>query len=66
MKKKPSFEQALARLEEIADILEKGELPLADSLKLYEEGAQLASLCTKELTEARQKIVELSEKDNNN
>lgn len=66
MKKKISFEQALQRLEELADILERGELPLADSLKLYEEGAQLAAFCSKELADARQKIIDLSEKSNDN
>ena len=38
-KKKPNFEQAMARLEEIVDILERGEAPLEQSLTLFEEGA---------------------------
>ena len=36
-----SFEEALGRLEEIVRHLEKGDLPLNDSLKLYEEGTGL-------------------------
>lgn len=56
MKKELSFENAMNRLEEIVSLLEKGDTTLDDSLKLYEEGEQLAKLCNKKLTEAEQKI----------
>ena len=56
------FEEALKRLEEIVARLEKGELPLEDSLALYEEGIQLSRHCHKKLEEAEAKI-ELLMKD---
>ena len=57
--KKMTFEQALARLDEIVRRLEKGELPLNDSLKLFEEGTALITTCSKMLDEAEQKVVKL-------
>jgi len=56
------FEEALKRLEEIVGRLEKGELPLEESLALYEEGIQLSRLCHAKLEEAEAKI-ELLMKD---
>ena len=44
-KKKPSFEEALARLEHIVEQLDDGELPLATSLELFKEGRTLAAFC---------------------
>ncbi|MFI5183826.1 MAG: exodeoxyribonuclease VII small subunit [Vicinamibacteria bacterium] len=52
----PTFEAALKQLEEIVGRLEKGELPLEESLKLYEEGIQLSRLCHGKLEEAEGKI----------
>lgn len=54
-----SFEQSLDRLEEIVRHLEKGDLPLSDSLALYEEGTALIAACSKQLDEAEQKVVKL-------
>ena len=54
-----SFEEALSRLEEIVRHLEKGDLPLNDSLTLYEEGTKLIAQCSKLLDEAEQKVVQL-------
>ena len=54
-----SFEQSLARLEEIVRLLEKGDAPLAESLGLFEEGAGLIRSCGKLLDEAEQKVVQL-------
>jgi exodeoxyribonuclease VII small subunit len=56
------FEDALKRLEEIVGRLEKGELPLEESLVLYEEGITLSRLCHAKLDEAERKI-ELLMKD---
>ena len=53
------FEDALDRLEEIVRHLEKGDLPLNDSLRLYEEGTGLITACSKMLDEAEQKVVKL-------
>ena len=55
-----SFEESIARLEEIVSALEKGDAQLADSLKLFEEGTKLAESCEKMLDEAEQKVVKLS------
>ena len=54
-----SFEQSLGRLEEIVRHLEKGDLPLDDSLALFEEGTGLIAACSKMLDEAEQKVVKL-------
>ena len=54
--KKPSFEEALGRLEEIVGLLERGECGLDQSLKLFEEGAGLAGLCEEMLDKAEQKV----------
>jgi exodeoxyribonuclease VII small subunit len=58
----PSFEAALKQLEEIVQRLERGELPLEESLKLYEEGIRLSRLCHAKLEEAEGRI-ELLMKD---
>ena len=59
-KKNPlSFEDALSRLDEIVRHLEKGDLPLSESLALYEEGTALIASCSKMLDEAEQKVVKL-------
>ena len=55
----PSFEQQLTRLGDIVRALEGGDAPLADSLRLFEEGAALVAACTKELAEAEQRVVKL-------
>lgn len=54
--KKPSFEEALSRLEEIVGLLERGECGLDQSLKLFEEGAKLAGQCEELLDKAEQKV----------
>ena len=51
-----TFEQALGRLEEIVEDLEDGQMPLEDSLKRFEEGMQLRSLCMEKLQEAETRI----------
>ena len=56
---KQSFEQSLGRLEEIVRHLEKGDLPLSESLSLFEEGTKLLSGCSRMLDEAQQKVVRL-------
>lgn len=63
MKKSLSFEEALKRLEEITAVLEAGNKPLEESIKLYEEGAELAAFCDKALKNAEQKISVLTMKD---
>ena len=55
--KKKTFEQAMIRLEEIVTQLEKGEAPLEESLKLFEEGMTLMKQCSALLDKAEQKAV---------
>jgi len=58
------FEAAMARLEEIVQELEKGDIPLEQSLKLFEEGIKLSRICNKRLEEAERKV-EILIKDKN-
>jgi exodeoxyribonuclease VII small subunit len=51
-----TYEEAYAQLEEILQALESGDLPLEESLKLYELGAQLATFCTHKLDEAELRV----------
>ena len=50
------FEDCLKRLEEIVDQLEKGDLPLEQSLTLFEEGMKLSNACRGELEQAAGKV----------
>jgi exodeoxyribonuclease VII small subunit len=54
-----TFEEAVARLEEIVRTLESGEVELDASLKLFAEGVELARLCQRLLDEAEGKVAEL-------
>ena len=55
-KQEPTFEQALGELEQVVQKLERGELPLEESLRLYEEGIRLSRLCHGKLEEAEGRI----------
>lgn len=60
------FEKKLSRLEEIVQKMEKGELALEESLKLFEEGVKLSRDCHGQLTKAEaqvKKLVGFDEKD---
>lgn len=61
------FEKKLNRLEEIVQKMEKGELSLDESLKLFEEGVKLSRDCHGQLTNAEaqvKKLVSVDEKGN--
>ncbi|MFL2789179.1 MAG: exodeoxyribonuclease VII small subunit [Paracoccaceae bacterium] len=61
-----SFEKAMAELEEVINKLEYGEVPLEDSIKLYERGAELKKICEAKLKEAEQKVKNITlDKDGN-
>jgi exodeoxyribonuclease VII small subunit len=60
---KKTFEEALARLEEITHELEAGDLSLEKSLKKFDEGIKLAEFCSAQLAEAKAKVEILLEKD---
>lgn len=60
------FETALARLEEIVQEFEQGELPLEQSLKLFEEGIRLSRICNARLEQAERKVeILLKDKEGN-
>jgi exodeoxyribonuclease VII small subunit len=58
------FEDALKRLEEIVDTLEKGDLSLEKSLKIFEEGVKLSRVCNKMLDKAEKKVEILMQNKN--
>lgn len=51
-----SYEDAFSKLEVILERLEGGDLPLEESLQLYEEGAALAQVCTTLLDNAELRV----------
>ncbi len=56
-KSKLSFEESMKRLDEIVRHLEAGDLPLEESLALFEEGTALIRSCSAVLDKAEQKVV---------
>lgn len=59
-----TLDTAMIRLKEIAEELESGEHDLEMSMKLYEEGVRIITFCNKALSNAKQKVIELSQYDN--
>ncbi len=55
-----SFEAALARLEEIVRLLERGEAPLDQSIELYQEGDRLKRHCEARLKAAQARIEQIA------
>jgi len=53
------FEEAMKRLENIVESLERGDLSPEESLKIFEEGMKLLHFCSKKLEEAEQKVTVL-------
>lgn len=51
-----TFESSMQRLEQIVRMLERGDAPLEESLKLFQEGTELAQLCGKMLEEAELQV----------
>jgi exodeoxyribonuclease VII small subunit len=60
---KDSFESCLGKLEEIVEKLEEPDLPLDQSLKLFEEGIKQARSCEGRLREAEGKVEKLIEEN---
>jgi exodeoxyribonuclease VII small subunit len=54
--KTPTFETALAELEEIVSDMEAGQLPLEKSLAAYQRGAELLKFCQSALQDAQQQV----------
>ena len=55
-----TFEQAMSELEKIVTELERGDVPLEDSISLYEKGAELKKRCETMLKEAEQKVAAIT------
>ena len=55
-----SFEDAMKELESVVSRLESGDVPLEDSIKLYERGAALKVHCQKKLAEAEEKVAQIT------
>lgn len=55
-----SFEEAMATLEQVVGQLESGNVPLEDSIKLYEKGAALKAHCEQKLKSAEEKVAQIT------
>lgn len=55
-----SFEQAMSELEAVVSKLERGDVALEDSIKLYERGAELKKRCEDKLKEAEEKVAAIT------
>ena len=55
-KKKMSFEESMARLEQIVRAMERGDVALEESLKLFQEGTELVKNCSSLLEEAQLQV----------
>ncbi len=54
-----SFDESLRRLEQIVEKMEQGDIPLEESMKLYEEGIALSKACAEKLQQAEMTIKRL-------
>lgn len=59
-----TFENALARLEQVVRELEGGKVPLDKMLALFEEGKSLVAFCEKALNDAEQRVLKVTENGN--
>ena len=59
--KEINFEKELARLKEIVNLIQQKDLPLDESLKLYEEGAKIVKVLQEELQKAEAKVEKVIE-----
>ena len=55
-KQSKTFEESMGRLEQIVRAMERGDVPLEESLKLFQEGTELVQTCTKLLDDAQLQI----------
>jgi exodeoxyribonuclease VII small subunit len=61
-----SFEEAMAELEAVVSQLERGDVALEDSIRLYERGAALKKRCEEKLKEAEEKVAQITLDDEGN
>lgn len=64
MSKEKNFEELMSKLEEITNKLEKENLNLDESVKLFEEGMQISKECSEKLENAEKRITVLVDTDN--
>lgn len=64
MSKEENFEELIDQLENITNKLEKEQLPLDETVKLFEEGMKLSKKCTTKLEDAEKKITILINENN--
>ncbi|MCB2092871.1 MAG: exodeoxyribonuclease VII small subunit [Rhodobacteraceae bacterium] len=57
---KMSFEEAMKALEEVVALLERGDVPLEDSIRHYERGAALKAHCEAKLKSAEEKVARIT------
>lgn len=57
---KPTFEENMQRLEQIVRAMERGDVPLEESLKLFQEGTELVRVCGKLLDEAQLQVKKIT------
>jgi len=55
-----SFEEAMKALEDVVTRLERGDVPLDESIALYEQGAKLKKRCETKLKEAEEKVAAIT------
>ena len=58
--KTKTFEEKMQRLEEIVRAMERGDVALEESLKLFQEGTELVRSCGKQLEEAKMQVTKIS------
>lgn len=63
MAKAKTFEESMEELEKIVEKLEKGDCPLDEAVKLFEQGIKISNECNSVLDNAEQKIKILTEKN---
>lgn len=61
--KEINFEKELARLKEIVSLIQQKDLPLDESIKLYEEGSKIVKLLQEELNKAEAKVEKVIDTD---
>ncbi len=59
-----SFEEAMAELEQVVGQLERGDVALEESIRLYERGAELKKRCEAKLKEAEEKVAAITLDEN--
>ena len=65
-RKNTTFEEDMQRLEQIVRAMERGDVPLEESLKLFQEGTALVQSCQKRLDDARMQVQKVLTDGNGN